>query len=279
MSDTNEPTAILAAGTPCWVELATPDESAARAYYEQLFGWTFAVKRDPATVNHRYNIATLDGWEVGGMYEAGRNQPTGWVPHLAVTNAAATAEWVHHLGGVVTLGPVEIPGRGAIVHALDPSGTPVVFWQLADSWTFARSLPGSFSGSDLNTHDAARADDFYDKLFGYASHQIGTDGIDYLEWRLGAEPVIYRYVLPQEDAGRSPHWMVYLQVDPHRGTDAVAGQSLMLGGSVITPPFDTPFGRVAVLADPGGAVFSVVDHSCPVDLGIGRAEVDDPYDD
>jgi hypothetical protein len=34
---------------------------------------------------------------------------------------------------------------------------------------------------------------------------------------------------------------------------------------------------MAILADPDGAVFAVIDHSRSVDFG--RAEVDDPYDD
>jgi hypothetical protein len=52
----------------------------------------------------------------------------------------------------------------------------------------------------------------------------------------------------------------------------------MLGGQVVIQPYDTPFGRLAILADPDGAVFAVIDHSRVLD-GVGRAEVDDPYDD
>jgi hypothetical protein len=52
----------------------------------------------------------------------------------------------------------------------------------------------------------------------------------------------------------------------------------MLGGSVVVQPYDTSFGRVAILADPDGAVFAVIDHSRTLD-DVGRAEVDDPYDD
>nr|WP_255375390.1 VOC family protein [Saccharomonospora sp. CUA-673] len=278
MSDSTVGSAILPAGTPCWIELAATDDTAARAFYGELFGWEFAVNatraREPP-IQHRDPRRLADRRSVPGRPEPA----TGWIPHLAVTNAAATAEWTEHLGGLVTLGPVDIPDRGTVVHAIDPSGAPVVFWQLAPSWTFARLLPGTYNGIDLNTHDAARADDFYDKLFGYTSHQVGADGIDYLEWRINAEPVIYRYVLPDDQRHIHPYWTVYLQVDPYRGTDAAAGHALMLGGRVLTPPFDSPFGRVAVLADPGGAVFSIVDPSRPVDLGTGRAEVDDPYDD
>jgi uncharacterized protein len=42
------------------------------------------------------------------------------------------------------------------------------------------------------------------------------------------------------------------------GTDEAAGRAAELGGSVGAPPFDTAFGRIAVLVDPAGGHFSVV---------------------
>ncbi|PXY27159.1 VOC family protein [Prauserella muralis] len=278
--DTPGQSALLPAGTPCWIELATTDEAVACEFYGRLFGWEFSVKRDPATPTRRYTIATLGGYQVGGLYQAARDQPTGWTVHLAVANTTSTADWVEHLGGTRTLGPVDIPDRGSVLHAIDPSGAPVVFWAPPEDWAFTVGIPGSFSGVDLNTHDGESADAFYCRLFGFASEQIGEGGIDYTEWRIGPEPVMYRYAMnTQAESTIPPHWMIYFTADPARGTDAMAGQSIMLGGSVVTPPFDTPFGRTAMLADPGGSLFSVIDHSRPVDTGAGRAEVDDPYDD
>jgi hypothetical protein len=52
------------------------------------------------------------------------------------------------------------------------------------------------------------------------------------------------------------HWMVYFSVDD---TDASAAQVAALGGTVSVEPFDLPqVGRIAVLNDPQGAVFSVL---------------------
>ncbi|PRX48410.1 hypothetical protein B0I33_104226 [Prauserella shujinwangii] len=271
---------VVPAGMPCWVELAASDETAAQRFYAELFGWEFRLRRDPATLTRRYNIATLGEYEVAGLYQAASDQPTGWIVHLAVTNSASVADWVEHLGGLVTLGPVDIPDRGSIVHALDAGGAPVVFWQPSDSWSFVTGVPGAFSGADLNTYDGEKTDNFYCRMFSFTSEQIGSGGIDYAEWRLDHGPVIYRYQMGDEyRESTRPHWMVYFCVDPARGTDAVAGQAIMLGGSVLTPPFDTPFGRTAVIADPNGSVLSIIDHESAVDNGAGRAEVDDPYGD
>lgn len=264
-------------GIPCWIDLATTDEAAAQAFYHAMFGWTCYSKPDPAT--GVYTIATLDGMQVGGIYRAVPHQPPGWMLHLAVGNARTAANWVTGLGGRVLLPPVDIPGRGAIVHVSDPSGAPVVLWETPDDWQFATARPGTFSGTDLNTHDGAAADDFYCRLFGYTSHQIGYgQRVDYAEWRLD-QPVLYRYVMGPEYSSATPaHWMIYLKVNSREGTDATSAHAQAAGGSVVIPPFDTSFGRTAVLADPTGATFAIIDHDDVVEEW-GRAEVDDPYTD
>lgn len=269
--------AVPAPGTPCWIDLATTDEAAAQAFYHALFGWTFTSHVDPAT--GVYTVATLDGVQVAGLYRAVPRQPPGWMLHLAVANARTAATWVSSLGGRVILAPVDIPGRGTIAHISDPGGAPLVLWQVPEAWQFGTAMPGTFSGTDLNTRDGELADDFYCRLFGYTSHRIGYGHrVDYAEWRLDT-PVLYRYVMGSEYPSTTPaHWMIYLKVDPMVGTDATARHATRVGGSVLLPPFDTSFGRTAVLADPSGAAFAVIDHATAVEEW-GRAEVDDPYAD
>jgi predicted enzyme related to lactoylglutathione lyase len=271
---------VVPSGLPCWVEHASVDEGRVQEFYAGLFGWDLKVKPDPSTVTGRYTIASLGGISVAGLYRAAAGQPLGWTIHVAVSNAVNTAEWIEHLGGRLTLGPIRIPDRGSIVHALDPTGAPIVFWQPGDSYEFAAGEPGTLAGADLNTHDGAGSDHFFCKLFNYSNHQLGdTHNLDYAEWRLDHQPVLYRYVMgPEYRADTPPHWMIYFAVDPGRGTDATAGHALMLGGTVVVQPYDTPFGRTAVLADPDGAVFSIIDHTLIAE-DLGRAEVDDPYDD
>ncbi|HKS43930.1 MAG TPA: VOC family protein [Amycolatopsis sp.] len=271
---------LLPSGLPCWVELATADENAAQAFYGGLFGWTYRAIRHPATRNGRYLLASLDDADVGGLYLAEPGQRSAWTINVAVRNTINAAEWVEHLGGEVTRAPVSIPHHGSILRASDPGGTPVVFWQPPETWDFASGEPNTFSGADLNTRDGTAADHFFCRLFNYTAVQIGDHhGIDYMEWRLGNQPVLYRYVMgPEYPPDTPPHWMVYFQVHPDRGTDAATEHALLLGGSVVVNPYDTPWGRIAILADPAGATFSIIDHSVTLD-DWGRAEVDDPYDD
>ena len=271
---------ILPSGMPCWVELATPDEKAAQQFYTGLFDWSYYLNRDPATPAGRYLIAAIGSTPVGGLYRAAPQQPSMWTINVSVHSTVNAAEWVTHLGGTVTLDPVEIPGRGSIVHAADPAGAPVVFWQPRPDWDFGSGIPNTFAGADLNTHDGEAADGFFARLFNYTVRQVGDSrGVDYAAWLLEQQPVLYRYVMgPEYPVDTLPHWMVYFEVDPARGTDATAGHALMLGGRIVVDPYDTPWGRIAIIADPCGAVFSIVDRTTIAE-GWGRAEVDDPYDD
>jgi len=265
-----------APGTPCWIELATLDERAAQTFYAALFGWSYHTKPDPATGS--YTIASLDGVPVAGLYRVMPNQPPSWLLHLAVANVRSAVGWATSLGGTVLLDPVDIPGRGSIAHVRDPSGAICVLWEIPDDWTFGTDEPGMFSAADLNTWDGDAVDHFYPTMFGLHSHQVGyAPGIDYVEWRLD-EPILYRNVMGDEYQNATPsHWLIYLGADPRRGADVLAEQAESLGGTVVLPPFDTGYGRAAVLADPSGARFAITDRSRPDP--DWRAEVEDPYDD
>ena len=58
--------------------------------------------------------------------------------------------------------------------------------------------------------------------------------------------------------GVPAHWSVYFRVDD---TDAALKQAVELGGTVVVPAEDTPYGRLATAADPTGAVFKLVGSS------------------
>lgn len=52
--------------------------------------------------------------------------------------------------------------------------------------------------------------------------------------------------------GAPPHWIVYFAVSD---VDAALSAAQANGGSVLAPAVDTPFGRMAGLADPAGVAF------------------------
>ena len=272
--------AEITPGTPIWVDLATPDPVASRDFYAGLFGWTYRV--DPVS---DYIIAYAGELPVGGIFGfTDRYLPPGWTVHLATGNAANTVERVRQMGGVVALEPVAIAGQGILAVAVDPTGAAVGFLEPVAEWRFGTMFPNTFNWAELNTHDGATADAFFQHLFGFDQEQVG-DGVayDYTTWSLYGEQQLGRLQMgPEFPPDQPAHWMVYFGVDPDLGTDLTANRAIRLGATVTVEPFDSPFGRLAVIEDVTGAVCTLIDPSrttTVVPEEVIGAQVDDPYDD
>ncbi|KPF50911.1 glyoxalase [beta proteobacterium AAP121] len=118
---------------------------------------------------------------------------------------------------------------------------------------------GAFSWSELTTPDPAAAAAFYGELFGWSVKAPDPNMADYRVASLG-ETMVAGICAPFPDAPPAPpHWGAYVTVD---NADASAAKCAALGGKVLVPPMDVPtVGRMAVLQDPQGAVFSVMTYS------------------
>ena len=80
------------AGTPCWVDLATPDLPAALAFYAAVLGWTLVDKGDEFG---NYHIAEVDGRAaagIGPVMEEG--QPSFWTVYVATGPKPGTGRTV-----------------------------------------------------------------------------------------------------------------------------------------------------------------------------------------
>ena len=112
--------------------------------------------------------------------------------------------------------------------------------------------PGTFSYAELETSDADAAQAFYTSVFGwsYQAVPMGDDMPPYhLAMRDGAQ------VAALFDSERPPHWNCYVTVE---SVDGSAARAAELGGSVVAEPFDVmTLGRMAVVADPAGAMVSL----------------------
>ncbi len=119
--------------------------------------------------------------------------------------------------------------------------------------------PGAMTWCEVNTRDSERARAFYAKVFGLESRLLDAPmPTTYHTLHHAALPGdgAAGGVLQMTDAWGElpPHWMVYFAVE---SADATAEQVATLGGTCLHGPFDTAYGRIAVLQDPQGAVFSV----------------------
>ncbi len=116
---------------------------------------------------------------------------------------------------------------------------------------------GSFCWVELATLNPAEAQKFYKKLFGWQVQQPPDAKQMYTLFARGGETVAGCFQLPEElrKQGVPPHWLVYVATP---NADAAARRAAELGGKVVRGTFDAPdLGRLAVLQDPAGAVFTV----------------------
>lgn len=249
-------------GTPCWVDLATPDIEAAERFYGELFGWRIPELPDSAQMGG-YRRAKLDGKDVAGvmpLMEEG--QPSAWNTHVSVADAAATAQAVQDNGGTMIAEPMAVAEYGTLAVFTDPQGAFFGIWE-PDAFAGAERVneAGCFGWNELGTRDTAGAKQFYGAVFGWdhadeQSERAGT----YTVWKLGEDMVggmldADAIGLPAEVP---PHWLVYFMVDD---ADAALASVKSGGGEVRMGPVDLPIGRFAVVADPWGAVFAVMQPS------------------
>lgn len=133
--------------------------------------------------------------------------------------------------------------------------------------------PGAFCWIELATTDQNAAKNFYGKLFGWAVNDFPMGPNDfYSMFQLEGRDTAAAYTIrpEQRSQGVPPHWMIYVAVED---ADAATRRAAELGGKVLAAAFDVyTVGRMAVLEDPTGAVFSV--WQAKQHKGTGIADVD-----
>ena len=265
-------------GVPCWADTSQPDPEAATEFYSGLFGWEFQDSMPPDSAGS-YFIASLKGKAVaavGAQPEGAPPEPM-WNTYVSVASADETAKKVRDAGGTIISEPFDVMDAGRMAVCTDPEGAAFCIWQ-------SEQMPGSQLVNEhgtvnfnvLNTRDAAAAKKFYGAVFGWGTLGLGggvemwtLDGYgDHLEeiqpgtkeavsevgGPEGFADVVASLVPIGDDQPDTPaHWSVTFAVDD---ADAIAARAGELGGSVVVPPFDAPWVRTTVLADPRGASFS-----------------------
>ncbi|HEY1940473.1 MAG TPA: VOC family protein [Candidatus Angelobacter sp.] len=117
---------------------------------------------------------------------------------------------------------------------------------------------GSFCWVELATTDQNAAKTFYTSLFGWAvnDNPMGPDDF-YSMFKLAGRDTGAAYTMRKEQRaqGVPPNWMLYIAVENANQSVSKAAQA---GGTVLAPAFDVmDAGRMAVIQDPTGAIFSI----------------------
>ncbi len=247
-----------APGTPSWVDLGSPDLDAAVEFYAGLFGWEVPESENVEQTGG-YRRATKDGADVAGMMPLMQEgQPTVWSSYVSVEDADATTAAVKDAGGTVMAEPMDVMDLGRMAIFADPTGAVFGIWQPGTFPGAGRvNEPGALAWNELATRDPEAAKAFYGAVFGWGfeDREMGEMGT-YTEWKLGEDSMGGM----MDVSGRLPdevpaHWLVYFAVE---NTDAALETVKSSGGGVSFGPIDIPAGRFAIVTDPHGAAFAVI---------------------
>ncbi|GAA0475924.1 VOC family protein [Streptomyces sp. NPDC046215] len=255
-------------GTPCWVDLMVPDQQAALDFYRDLFGWQGEVG-PPETGG--YAVCSLGGKPVAGIMTAMTPDgevpdpplPSVWTTYLATDDLDATQSAVSSSGGTVVMPAMDVLTLGRMAVVADPSGALFGLWQSRDfAGAAVVNEPGAVIWSELNTSDPDAVTGFYAKSLGVKTAPMeGAEG--YFALEVDGRAVGGMQGLGGIDGlppGTPSHWLTYFAVDD---TDSTVDALVRAGGSVLKPPFDMIAGRMAVVQDPQGGMFAVINASPP----------------
>jgi predicted enzyme related to lactoylglutathione lyase len=237
-------------GTFSWTDLTTTDQEAAKAFYGGLFGW---VAEDmPIGEDAYYSIQRKDGKDVAAIspqQEAQREAgvPPTWNSYVTVDSADAVADRAKELGATIVAPPFDVMEAGRMAAIQDPQGAYFLLWQ-----------PNQHRGAQLvnapGAPDLEASSAFYAALFDWTVEPFEGSPEPYLTIKNGE--VTNGGIRTLNSPGPPPHWLVYFAVDD---LDASLAKVSELGGATHAGPIDIGIARIAVVADPQGAMFALYD--------------------
>jgi hypothetical protein len=208
-----------------------------------------------------YTMLQIDGRDVGGLYELSKDMvaqgvPPHWLAYVKVAKVDDAAKKAAELGGRVVMGPFDVMTAGRMAVVQDPTGGTFAMWEPREHLgATAMGEIGTPCWYELTSTDKAEAGAFYAALFSWTLETF-LGAMDYTIFKNGEMSVGGLMGCPEGTDAVPSHWTIYFSVED---CDATVAKAERLGGKVVAPAMDVPtVGRMAFLADPGGAIFAVI---------------------
>lgn len=243
-------------GAPCWVDITTSDAERAKAFYGELFGWTAGAARPE--FGGYFNFSK-DGALVAGCAPAqpGMGAADVWAVYLATDDAEKTVATAVDVGATVLAPAMVVGDLGSMAVMTDTGQAVIGTWQPGTHKGFGvLAEPGTPAWFELHTRAYDASVHFYQDVFGWDT-AVMSDTPEFRYTTLGEGRAAMAGIMDSSaylPEGVPSHWAVYFGTDD---TDATVARATELGGAVLEPAQDTPYGRVARLADPMGASFRI----------------------
>ncbi|RKT18459.1 hypothetical protein BX285_2882 [Streptomyces sp. 1114.5] len=244
-------------GSPCWIDLGSPNIPATAEFYGKVFGWTF--QEVPGTDG--YGFLQLDGKTVGALGNLDAGARSAWTTYFRTEDADATVKAVEQAGGSVRVPPMDVMEEGRFAQLTDPQGAEFAIWQAGNTKGLdVVSEDGALVWSELHTSGPEVAFAYYEKLFGWRMENFEpSPGMTYrvistAEGDLRAAS--FGGIAPTMSPEQPSAWTPYFSA---ADVDAVVARATAAGGTVLMPAADVEnVGRIAWLADPNGAPFALI---------------------
>jgi predicted enzyme related to lactoylglutathione lyase len=256
---TRRPTTEHHVGKVIWLDLATPDPESAKRFYGKLFGWTFYSDPNDAGYVTVYLRDHLIGGIIKPSVADGAQHQAAWLTYLAVRDVDAPE------GSPSRTAPRSYPLReptsiGAASGIRRSGGCGVCVDGVVDrrsTGCLARARP-----MDLEHRAHTRCADRFRVLSGplSATRSMSSLRIRALEQVVLESGGYARATLneiPHEASGLHSRWINFVRVED--APDTVAKAVALGGRTLVSPHIDRHGGRIAVLADPQGAWFGVME--------------------
>lgn len=240
---------------PIWFDVTTSDPDGARKFYSALFGWTYEIG-GPET--GFYTMCKIGNNNAAGLGPnmPGQESPPAWTVYFGVDDADAAVAKVTSAGGQAVVPVMDVMEFGRMAICADSTGAMFGLWQpKLHVGATVIDEHGAMGWCEVNTRDADGASAFYNSVFGLTPQSLEDPNMKYFMLNQGETAVAGVLQMTSEWGNMPPHWMPYFVVD---NTDASCDIVKSNGGIVSHGPFDTPYGRIAVIMDPQGAHLSIV---------------------
>ncbi|APC33352.1 MULTISPECIES: VOC family protein [Nocardiopsis] len=149
-------------GSPCWVEVSSPDVEASTAFYGHVFGWSAETHIRQL---EGYKFLCAEGLAAAGVSPVmGESDHPSWTVYFADSDIEDTITRVERLGGTLLVEPFDIFDLGRQALFRDPQGASFGVWR-GEMYLGLVGRVNSLCWVELRTTDARGAAEFYTGVF------------------------------------------------------------------------------------------------------------------
>jgi predicted enzyme related to lactoylglutathione lyase len=255
-----------------WHDLVTTNPAASRAFYAELFGWSFAPGQG---IDPGYHIIKHEERPIGGIVQPRQENAAAaqWLAYVVVADVDRAAKSFEQAGGRIHRGPLNARKGLRVAVVADPQGAALGLASRGPDFQDGEGAPGDrpeaggvpglhhWLWMEYVAHDPAAALTFYGTAVGFRAevHETRNAFTYYLLTTDKPRAGLFESLWDRERSA----WLPYVRVaDP----TAMAARAVALGGTMVLAPHAAiRNGSLAIVLDPGGAPLALQKY--PFDVG------------